>query len=215
MKLKNPELKNIHTIIFDFGNVLLDIDLNLTMNALHELGIIDINPQNIHPQNSGIFLQSEVGAISTDTFLETLRQQSTLTPKPSKEQVLAAWNALLLPYDYKRFEMVEELRKNYTVILLSNTNKPHHDFFEQRFADDNHFAGKTFRECFDTVYYSDEIRLRKPDVAIYRTIQNLKNLNPGRTLFIDDTAENLIEPRKLGWSTYHLQKPETVLDLFA
>lgn len=211
MKLKDENLKNIDTIIFDFGNVLLDIDIDITITQLDKLGLSAVNADQIHPNNAGIFLKLETGAISAEEFVETLQKSSSL--EPSTEQILQAWNALLLPFDFKRFELLTELRKNYKIVLLSNTNEPHHNYFEKLFDNQNPF-GKKFIDFFDAIYYSDELKLRKPDRKIYDVVQLRQRLEPCRTLFIDDTAVNLIEPKNMGWQTYNLKKPQTVFDLF-
>lgn len=213
-KLENPQFANVKTIIFDFGGVLLDIDIPRTIAAFTQLGLNKLDANQIHPENAGIFLQYEKGEISSDKFIETLQNSSSCTQKPSKEQITTAWNELLLPFDFSRFELLQNLRKDYSLILLSNTNELHHIYFEQVFNSTNPFH-KDFQTFFDKVYYSDEIKMRKPDREIYEKVQQTSQLTPAQTLFIDDNAPNLIEPSKMGWHTYHLKKSETIFDLFA
>lgn len=200
-------------IIFDFGGVLLDIDIKLTVNALTALGLTELDPKHIHPQNSGIFLESEVGAISDDAFFEALGAMCTGT-RPTRQQLEEAWDALLLPFNWSRFEMLDELRASgYGVYLLSNTNSPHHIFFERHFDRENPW-GRTFTSFFDEVYYSDLLHLRKPGREIYEQVVRLSGVAPCRTLFVDDNAPNLMEPVAIGMHVHHLVAPQTVQELF-
>lgn len=213
VKLKNPKYNNIETVVFDFGNVLIDIDTNLTIEAFNKLKVENLNPLDIHPNNRGIFLKTELGEASTADFVTEIRQKCVEPDKISDRQILDAWNALLLPFDYSRFELVNRLKQTYNVILLSNTNEAHHIYFEAKFNAENPWR-MDFKSLFDHVFYSDELGLRKPEVEIYQKVMQVANLVPEKTLFIDDNAPNLVAPQALGWHTYHLVKPETVLDLF-
>lgn len=196
-------------IVFDFGGVLLDIDLSLTINAFSELGLQLPDPTAIHPNNSGPFLALEKGLISTNDFLDTLQSYSTTEPKPSHEKLLQAWNALLLPYQWHYFELLDTLReRGHKIYLLSNTNQPHHIFFEERFARENP-SGRTFGSYFDIVFYSDELKMRKPDREIYAYVE--KEIGSNDILFIDDNAPNLVEPQKMGWQTLH-KNPKTPIN---
>ena len=196
-------MNTLKHIIFDYGNVLLDIDLSLTMEALKKLNLQEFNPKDIYPDNRGIFLELELGKVTQDDLFAYLRSLST--QNPTDNELLDAWCKLLLPYDYSRFEMVAKLRKaGYSCHILSNTNKPHHDFFEPLFNRENPF-NKDLKQMFDKVFYSDEMGLRKPDRPIYEMVQQeLGNPEPGSILFIDDNLPNLTEPTNLGWNTIHL-----------
>lgn len=212
MKLKNPQFKHIKNIIFDFGNVLLDIDISLTIKAFEQLGLNDFSHADIHPHNAGVFLDVELGRISNQEFIDTLKSYAT-SKAPSDIEIYYAWNMLLLQYDFQRFELLDKLRQNYGVFLLSNTNLPHREFFIQKFNAENP-ANRPFESYFDKCFYSDEMHLRKPDTKIYTETLKDANLNADDTLFIDDNAHNLIGAQKVGLSTYHLESPETILDLF-
>ncbi len=204
-------MNNLKHIIFDFGNVLLDIDINLTVKALKELQLQEFNPLDIHPNNSGVFLKLETGHATTQDLFDYFR--SLTTQNPSDKDLLEAWCKLLLPYNYDRFQMVIDLRKaGYKCYILSNTNKPHHDYFEELFDSENPFNA-TLKELFDDVFYSDEMGMRKPNADIYQRVQlEIGNPEPNSILFVDDNLPNLLEPKKLGWNTLHLNAEMNVID---
>ncbi|MEG1371904.1 MAG: HAD family phosphatase [Mucinivorans sp.] len=213
MRLKNTAYNKIETIIFDFGNVLLDIDISLTVDAFRKMGIDKFDERDIHPNNIGIFHDMEIGKASKDDFLAQMRSMSSRSEEIADQQIIDVWNRLILPFDYTKFELLDKLAKKYNVILLSNTNKLHHDFFEHKFDCENPF-GRPFKSFFDYVFYSDEMKLRKPEREIYEVVQDTAKFDPQRTLFIDDNAPNLVEPAKMGWMVHNLVRPETVFDLF-
>ena len=76
------------------------------------------------------------------------------------EQLLEAGNAMLMPFDVQRVELLRELGKRCPVYLLSNTNLPHRIRFRESFRE--RFGG-SFDELFVRCFYSDELHLRKPD----------------------------------------------------
>lgn len=56
-----------------------------------------------------------------------------------------------------------------------------------------------FFACFDGGVFSSDVRLIKPEAAIYTLLQQRYALAPDRTLFIDDMADNVLAAQALGW----------------
>lgn len=214
MPLQSTPTPRIRNILFDLGGVLLDIDIPLTINAFRKLGLTGLKSDEIHPQNAGAFLQLELGNITEEQFIQTLQSYvSAGIPIPTPEQLLDAWNALLLPYDWQRFELLDRLRKSgYKLFLLSNTNLPHRQYFTQKFDRENP-AGRTFESYFDQCFYSDAMHLRKPAPEIYLTTLREAGIQASETLFIDDNQSNTDAAAKLGIHTFHLAPPATVFDI--
>lgn len=215
MQIKPSIAAGIRNIIFDFGGVLLDIDIRRTIDAFARLGLTDLKTAEIHPHNAGVFLELELGNITEDRFVERLQSYVPAGhPMPTREQILDAWNALLLPYDWERFRLLDRLRASgQKIFLLSNTNLPHREYFIRKFDRENP-DGRTFESYFDRCFYSDAMHLRKPDPEIYRTVLREAGLQAGETLFIDDNKPNTDAAEKLGIHTFHLASPATVFDIF-
>lgn len=215
MQIKPAIATGIRNIIFDFGGVLLDIDIRLTINAFRALGLTGMKSDEIHPQNAGVFLQLELGDITEEQFIRTLQSYVPAgMPVPTREQILDAWNALLLPYDWRRFQLLDQLRESeYKIFLLSNTNLPHRLHFIDRFDRENP-TGRTFESYFDRCFYSDAMHLRKPEPEIYLTTLRKAGIQARETLFIDDNKPNTDAAAKLGIQVFHLVAPSTVFDIF-
>lgn len=210
MRLKYDNTHIISDIIFDFGGVLLDIDIQKTVKAFEKLGLSSVNIEDIHPHNTGVFLALELGDISTHEFVEQLTRRCA--PGTTEQQVLQAWNALLEDYDLRRFDLLDKLKaQGYGLYLLSNTNLPHRQYFIERLE---MITGRRLESYFDQVFYSDQMHLRKPDTQIYKEALHDAGLNPETTIFIDDNLHNTEAASKVGLHTIHLQNPQTILDLF-
>lgn len=215
MQIKPAIATGVRNIIFDFGGVLLDIDIRLTINAFGAFGLNALKADEIHPHNAGVFLQLELGNITEEQFIRTLQSYVPAgRPVPDREQLLGVWNALLLPYDWRRFELLDRLRESgYGIFLLSNTNLPHRQYFIDRFNRENP-AGRTFESYFDRCFYSDAMHLRKPEPEIYLAALREAGIRAGETLFIDDNKPNTDAAAKLGIQAFHLAAPSTVFDIF-
>ena len=195
----------IDTIIFDFGDVFINLDKEATPLALKKLGLKEWN-SNLDAMN----LDFEKGKISEMEFI--LGFQNYI-PNASIHQIREAWNAILLDFPLYRLEFLQMLSQKYRLFLLSNTDSIHTEQFQ-------HKAGisfyRDFYQCFEKVYFSYELGMRKPESAIFEFIIKEHNLMPKNTLFVDDNLENIESAEKLGLQVWHLQKgEEDVSEIFA
>lgn len=212
MKLVKELETGIDNIIFDLGNVLMDIDVSLTLKRFVEIGITDLVSEDIHPHQTGCFLHIETGHITPDEFIAQIRQRYPQAKEIDEKLIWQAWNALLLPFDMERFEMLKKLKKNYKLYILSNTNLPHRVEYLETFRKQS--GGVEFDSFFDKCYYSDELLMRKPDREIYDHVVADAGIDPARTLFIDDNDCNFTGAEAAGMNYYHLAKGSRVMDLF-
>ena len=183
----------VKNLVFDFGNVLIDLDIPRTEKALR-LILGEVNLQHLPPQ---FWNDYETGRISESAFLDSLQQ---LKPSANRNDLIVAWNAMLLHIPPIRFEMLLVLKKTYNVFLLSNTNATHIHWIYNYLLNtysitnwDTHYFHKT--------YFSHLIGLRKPDIAIYDFVIEDAQLNPAETLLIDDNAANIQAAQQAGWQT--------------
>ncbi len=96
--------------------------------------------------------------------------------------------------------------------MLTNTDQTHIQFFEDKVGISFYSA---FYQCFEKVYYSFEIGMRKPDPMIYSKLISNHSLNPKNTLFVDDKIENTESAKSLGLQVWNLQVGlEEVTQLF-
>jgi putative hydrolase of the HAD superfamily len=182
-------------LIFDFGIVLIEIDPARSIEAFQALGApADLNLE------ADFFHDFETGALSAAGFRDALRQQ--LRWAASESSIDRAWNELLLEVPPRTLAKLHQLKaKGYKLALLSNTNPIHIDEVRRRLGP---FGYGEFARCFERIFYSYEMGLRKPDPAIYAAVDHeLGIANPAEVLFIDDNAANIASAAAYGWRTLH------------
>lgn len=194
----------IKTIIFDFGDVFINLDKQASGRKLKEMNIEHL-PESIIAKNKDY----EQGFVTSDEISEQYR---TEFPELQHNDFLDSWNSILLDFPEYRFRFIEKIakEKDYKLILLSNTNENHIENIKNRvdFFED-------FKNCFDAFYLSHEIGFRKPNADIYEFVLSQNNLQAEECLFIDDTKENTDTAEALGFHIWNIEPTrEDVIDLF-
>lgn len=195
----------IDTIIFDFGDIFINLDKQATIAGLSKLGLNHWN-EDLNQLN----LQFEKGEITEENFLLGIQKH---IPNASIEDIASAWNAILLDFPLHRLEFLQKLSKQYRLFLLSNTDAIHIATFERENGTSFY---SDFYQCFEKVYFSFEMGMRKPDPEIFHLLLATHNLSPKHTLFVDDKKENTDAAFALGLHIWNLQVgQEDVTDLFS
>ena len=201
-------MKKIKSIIFDLGAVLLNISYQKTIEEFDKLGIKNSSTFYSKKLQTNIFNLLETGEISESDFIKEIQKQCT---EATNTQILYAWNAMLLDLPLLRVELLKQLKKDFNLYLLSNTNSIHITEFENKIGSKQY---KEFYQLFDKVYYSHKIGHRKPNAEAFQLIIEENNLIAEEILFIDDSPQHIEGAKKLGIKTYHLLDDEDVITLF-
>lgn len=187
--------------LFDIGNVLLRFDFTPAAQALAQHS--EASTKDILRLLSPFKDDLESGRISNDEFLtqsiELIRFQG------GKGLFADIWNDIFTPNE-PMFELVEHLsQKQRQLYLLSNTSGLHKDYF---------FAKYSIFKLFQGGIFSHEAKCAKPGEDIFQLAISTFQLDPSRTLFIDDLEDNIGTARRLGLQThhYHHQKHQALLN---
>ncbi|MCZ8330623.1 MAG: HAD family phosphatase [Flavobacterium sp.] len=194
----------INAIIFDFGDIFINLEKEKSIEEFKKLGLNGPNEELI--AKNDLF---EKGLISELQFIESFQK---FIPNASLEEIIKAWNSIIGDFPLYRLEFLQMLSTRYRLFLLTNTDSIHINRFE-------HKVGMSFYtdfyRCFEKVYYSYEMGMRKPQPEIFSTILNKHDLSPKRTLFVDDKKENTDAAEALGIHVWNLQVgKEDVVNLF-
>ena len=195
----------INTIIFDFGNVFINLDIENAIKHTFETFKIDEFSEEMIAFNS----LYEQGLISTEEFIEFYAENF---PEVSEEELITVWNMMLKDFPKHRLEFLQQLKNDskYKLILLSNTNELHIDWVKE-----NVVFFEAFKNCFDAFYLSHEINLRKPNIDIFEFVLEENNIEAKNCIFIDDNEANCKTAVTLGIKTWHLNpENEDVVNLF-
>lgn len=197
-------------IIFDLGAVIIDIDYNATAQAFKNLGIENFDDLYSKKKQDHFFDDFETGQLSNNHFRDEIRRHFN---KPvSDAQIDHAWNAMLINIPVKRMQWLSTLRPEFRVYLLSNTNKIHVEAFTEIF-NATHGQG-VFENCFDKIYLSCQVGLRKPHAEIFDMVVKENQLDIKETIFIDDSPQHIEGALKYGLPAYHLRDNEKVEEVF-
>jgi len=193
-------LNNIDNIIFDLGGVILEIDLDIIKQGFAKLGF-NKNETGVELfKNNPIFNKFEKGEIAPKVFQSEIRKAC---PKNfTDEQFYKVWNSVIINYPKENIELLKSLQSKYKTFLLSNTNEIHYNFYTEML--NKEFGIKNLDSLFYTAYYSHTSGMRKPDKEFFELVLSENNLNPEKTLFIDDFIENIETAKSLGIKTVHL-----------
>lgn len=196
---------NIRNLLFDLGNVIVDIDIDGAYSRLRSLFHADAK----HGLVEKALLDYECGRISTDIFINTMLSQSER--RHQAIDVIEAWNSMLVGIPSYRLDMLEMLRSNYNVYLLSNTNALHLEWIH-RYVRKVHHVESFEKKYFDHAYYSHLVGDRKPNASLFKFITEDAFMTPALTLFMDDVQENLDVAGKLGFETYLVKPGEEIAE---
>ena len=203
------KLNGIRNIIFDLGGVLLNIDPKKTIEAFGKLGMEQLVGDKGLSYDHDIFYQMEQGQITSDEF--RLGVIELLPQKISFQEIDDAWTAMLLDFPAIRVELVKNLRKDFKIYLFSNTNAIHVKKFHSNFRNQHGFEVSSL---FEKDFYSNEIGYRKPSPEAYQKIIRLSGINPEKTLFIDDSLQNVESAIASGLKGYWLEPGQKVEEIF-
>jgi putative hydrolase of the HAD superfamily len=92
-------------------------------------------------------------------------------------------------HDVEMEALVAALAAKYPTVLLSNTDDAHWRHIRREYP---------VLQKLKTLYTSFELRLRKPDPAIYRHVLAAEGYQPQDAIFIDDRLENIAAANALG-----------------
>ncbi len=205
-------MENIKNIVFDYGNVIFDLDFSKGQKAWGALGINDPGKFYDFKTTDNVFDAFEKGEISPDEFRNYIRAKVPDVAL-TEEQIATAWNSILVGIEDGKHHLLLNLKSTYRPFFLSTLSAIHYPYIDKDLKSD--FGFDSNEHLFEKIYYSHLVGKRKPDAAIFKQVLEENNLNADETLFIDDNVQNIEAAKKLGIKTYLLTAPDTILKVFS
>lgn len=202
--------KDIDTVVFDLGGVVIDLDRDRAVSRLEELGLASAGALLDLYCQSGPFLDLETGKITAAEFFDLLR--SECHDDTTDVMIQDAFNAFLICLPPERLHTLHSLRRaGYRLLALSNTNPVmYNSWIAHQFRQE----GMSINDYFDGIVTSFQEGCCKPDPQIFRILIDRYSLTPGHTLYLDDGEANCRAAAACGLNAWHVtpDRPMTLLN---
>jgi glucose-1-phosphatase len=193
----------MHTLFFDFGNVVGYFDHRIAIRQVVAHCTLDEDAIFAAIYNTDLEDAFEAGRMGGDEFVR--RACEVIGYRGAPDAFRAAFVDIFTP-NPDVCALIPCLKPRHRLVLASNTNELHAPYFRRSFAD-------VFRH-FDAIGLSYEAGARKPHPAFFAHCQKLTDAPPGECLFIDDLAANVDAARTFGWhAIQYTDYPELLRDL--
>ena len=197
-------MTEIKSVIWDLAGVLL-LTVKGTFNSLLaerlDAPLKEIERVMSTPEND----LWDMDEIDDDTFYTFLLNE--LSMPMEKKSILRKFVLDDFYVDQELLAYIKNLHRSYSTALLTNFPAHLHDFMKTDWIMDG---------AFDDLIASCDVKLLKPDPAIYKLTLERIGYRAEETVFIDDREVNTKAAEKLGMNVIIYQnRPQTINDLEA
>ncbi|MBF0216217.1 MAG: HAD family phosphatase [Candidatus Omnitrophica bacterium] len=184
------ECKQLKSLFFDLGKVIVDFDLSSIVRGLSGQGVF--TPELFHEfmTNSEAGRDYMEGRISSETFYSKVVGHFKISISYSGFYDL--WNGIFTP-NPGMDALIRKISRTYPdirLILVSDTNEQHFEFIRKNYP--------VLDECFDHYVLSYRIGKLKPSKEIYSAAIKLAGCLPEKILYTDDRLDLIDASRQFG-----------------
>jgi FMN phosphatase YigB (HAD superfamily) len=183
-------------LIFDFGNVVAFFDYQNVCDRLGaRVGLAGKEARQRLEEHgfNDMHARLEAGKMTATDFAESLTAPFGLSLP--FEEFVRDWEDIFWLNEPVSLLIASLKSRGYTLILGSNTNQMHADYFRRRFA--------ATLDLFDALVLSYEVGCLKPDSRFYEACARAAGVPAGSCVFIDDMAQNVAGARSAGLMSLH------------
>jgi putative hydrolase of the HAD superfamily len=184
----------VDALVFDFGNVLVDIDLRRAFRAWSKAGAVPMEEVASRFVVDEACCAHERGELDDRGYFAHLRR--LLAIDVAEADMLAGWNAIIGEPKPGIVALLPRLAARWPLYVFSNTNPAHVAHFMPRFGALLAHFRETFTSC--------TIGARKPDTEAFLRIAERIGARPERLAFLDDSEENVLGARRAGLEAYRV-----------
>lgn len=192
--------------IFDLGNVVIDIDFKRVLGVWSNLSGVPLASLSERFVMGHAFEQHERGEIDDEAFASELCHEMGIAL--SFEQFAAGWESIFIGVRPEVLDIMQQLRRDgQRVVVLSNTNRLHHQQWSSLYPE--------IEQAADRMYLSQELGMRKPDAGIYEYVLQQEGYRAKDTIFFDDNADNITAASALGIHAIQVNDRQVLTDFFS
>ena len=181
-------IRKYSAIVFDLGQVLVSFDYKYFVEKVnqHKEGLGDKFIEK-YKRNYEVHRMFEKGKIPEKDFIVQMLEY--LEHKIDAETFCRYWSDIF-SLNKNVIALLPELKKNYKLYLLSNTNSIHKKYGYENYD---------FLKMFDEIILSHEVGFIKPEEGIYRAVEKVSGFPSEDHIFIDDILEYVDAAKNIGW----------------
>ncbi|WP_421869232.1 HAD-IA family hydrolase [Marinoscillum sp.] len=203
-------LAELDTIIFDLGEVIVDLNTRAVLEEFSRLTKTDgAGLKEVLMNTPHLFLY-ETGQIDDQTFASEMSRE--MNTSINYEDFKFGWNLMIKDIPIQRLEFINKLKETHQVLILSNTNAMHEEKFEAIMQER---IGMKMMDLAHIAYYSHHIGYRKPNHDIYEFVLAKNSLNPEKTIFLDDREDNILAAKEVGIRTQQVMHPDQIFEILS
>jgi epoxide hydrolase-like predicted phosphatase len=178
----------IKAVIFDMGGVILRTMDRTTRTALAARLNMSCDDLEMFVFGNETAAQATVGTIPEETHWQAVGAHFGLDEKQMVQFQMEFWQGDAIDKELRNF--IDSLRPKQHTALLSNA------FGNARSMLNHSFPGTL--EVFDTIIFSAEVGLAKPDARIYHLVLDKVQVEPAEAIFVDDVRTNIEAANAVG-----------------
>ena len=188
-------------IIFDLGGVLIDWNPRYLFGPMFngDEAEVDYFLSVVCPLEWNE--EQDAGRLLTAAMEE--RSQVFPDYAPYIQAYYTRWEEMIGGVFTGTVNILSAIRDNgYPLYALSNWSSETFPLVQSRFE---------FLNWFDELIISGQVKVAKPDPAIYKLLLDRIHRPPDQCLFIDDSERNILVADRLGFQTIHFSSPDLLL----
>ena len=182
-------------LLFDLGGVIVPW---IGFEALAETTGLTRDDIAEKFEQSDVFSAYECGRVEDDVFLKELKAVFDL----ESDDLASLWNSWVLPPFPGVLDTLRNLKSEFTIACLSNTNALHWTHLNKMFNTD---------AVFHHAFASHLIQSAKPDAQSYNIVLETIGVDAQDVWFFEDTTVNVKAARTLGMTVHQIDRRFGVL----
>ncbi len=202
---ENAAPPDTRAIVFDLGNVLIDIDFMRCARDWSRRAGIPTDQIVARFRIDRHYKAFERGQLSPEAYFDVLRRQLVVDLEDAGFTV--GWNRIIQDERPGIRACIRRLKLQFPLYILTNTNAIHAAQWRSRHA--------RLLAHFRQVFVSSEMGCRKPDAAVYHAVITAVGVPAETIVFMDDAPENVREASAAGLRAFRVNTPDDVFRLTA
>jgi len=177
----------IEVLYFDLGKVIIDFDHLRAAEELLKVTPLSLNEAMAVLSDSELISEYETGRLSSEEHYRKVCRR--LQMDISIEKFRELWGSMFLPEPLLSESFLQDLKKRYRLMLLSNTNEIHFDFVIQHYP---------ILGMIEERLLSYQAGCMKPEARIFELAIEKAGVAAENIFFTDDRPENIEAAQRAG-----------------